>query len=285
MNCRYLLFEMPGPGVRWLLAIVLLIGSSGIAAGCGPVTAAHTLEVLPKTLPPTWTEVPPSAISDTILEADITPSPTLGLATPIPPSPTSGPAVPFKYLYMFDSQRAWAWGWEEDITFLWRTDDGGSTWNEVTPVGIQRLVFALNADTVWVVTCQYAYEKCVLQSTDDGGKTWTELTKDEALLFNTQFTFFNPELGLIRNSDVAAGSAYIRFYQTFDGGMTWDKVQLASLPKGITKGLMDEFIICNCGDVLYIDLEQVIHIPGNLVKDPERECHAFHHHVWWEKLL
>lgn len=216
-------------------------------------TEVHATEVLA-----TATIVPPTAVSVT--------------TTAIAPTPTTGPLVPFAGLQMVGPMDGWAWGRTEDLSeHLWRTSDGGLTWIEVTPTRMEGFGYALDPRNAWTTVCGLSEQRCGLAQTSDGGETWTVVNDTQRRIFDYRFHFFNEIEGLMQASGAAAGSAYLKLRETQDGGVTWRLVQVASYPASMQPGPAGEFVICNCGDALYIDSERLLVVNGNLARIPDEE--------------
>jgi BNR/Asp-box repeat len=107
---------------------------------------------------------------------------------------------------------------------LYRTADGGLTWNEVTvPIG----------DPINFVTPTFGWTAGgprgdELYVTNDGASTWSRVKVDVPLAFATSTigygvpTFFTETQGVlpVTFSGILANSGFA-FYYTFDGGLTW----------------------------------------------------------------
>jgi hypothetical protein len=68
---------------------------------------------------------------------------------------------------------------------------------------------------------------------------------------------------------VGAGSGFWSFYETSNGGSTWDWVDIESEPKGEELSYGYKYQTCNmCGDLLYLNQELLLDIGGNLDVQP-----------------
>ena len=109
-------------------------------------------------------------------------------------------------------------GWVAgDLGRIYRTADGGSTWERQTTGGRRPLtsISCVDANHVWVSTTHGN----VFGSTD-GGKTWTEQNKDSEV---------DQTLLQVRFADAKRGTAvgdYGSIIHTEDGGATWAQVEL-----------------------------------------------------------
>src|SRR5262249_14200908 len=117
-------------------------------------------------------------------------------------------------------------GWGVTETQIVRTNDGGTTWYDVTPhdlaeKGSAPAAFILDQDHAWIQQLDfnnYPYNG-LLYRTADGGLTWT--------IASTPFSegtllFIDVKNGwMLANFGVGAGSNAIAVFQTTDGGTTW----------------------------------------------------------------
>ena len=154
------------------------------------------------------TEVPPTPYPDT-------PAPEA-----INASPVASPAfVDIQFLNELD-----AWGVTE--TQVIRTNDGGSTWYNVTPPDVTETgytvgTFILDNTHAWVQKPDFNNfpNNGLLYRTTDGGLTWT--------ISSTSFSggdlnFIDVNNGwMLADLGVGAGSNAVAVFQTTDGGATW----------------------------------------------------------------
>ena len=134
-----------------------------------------------------------------------------------------------------DMQTAWVGGviYAPGTLYLYRTDDGGSTWLPVTlelPVGAENSELSIDADQMRFVTANVGFlvvhmagdsTQTAIYVTHDAGDTWT-LTP--TLLPNDgSFDFLTAEEAVIYNGE--------QFYVTRDGARTW-----STIPPDITFG-------------------------------------------------
>ncbi len=214
-----------------------------------------------------------------VLAAACVPAAFIPPATPTPtaevfPTVAMSPAPNFanSEVHMFDAQRGW--GWSQDSggnSRLMITQDGGVTWVDRSPhsyaYGRQGAWF-LDPDHAWLPTFDTAANKAGLVRTSDGGETWSEATGANGPY--SSYKFQTPNDGIADTADVGAGNAYVRFFATHDGGMTWGVVPLTpprpepSLPEGTLH-------ICNiCGDTASLFLpNRLIITHGDLAGDPQ----------------
>jgi photosystem II stability/assembly factor-like uncharacterized protein len=125
---------------------------------------------------------------------------------------------------MFDALNGW--GMVEYRSVLVHTKDGGSTWQDVTPLDvalpegfttIYLAPFFLDAQTAWFTTP--GMESSLLLHTEDGGANWEQIF----LPFGSGELFFLDPLNgyLLSSLGAGAGSHYLAIYATHDAGHTW----------------------------------------------------------------
>lgn len=117
------------------------------------------------------------------------------------------------------SEIAWAGGTEGTIL---RTTDGGTTWQQVSPPGVEKLDFrdleAFDAHTAFALSAGPG-EASRLYHTTDGGKSWTLLTANGSPNgFWDAIAFWDRRRG-VRMGDPVGGVFDIHL--TLDGGKTW----------------------------------------------------------------
>jgi len=182
----------------WLTWLLILCACSVIATPAEP--GAQPLQ-----------EVPPSPYPDT-------PAPAV-LDAPV----VAAPALQsLEMLNQLD-------GWGVTATQIVRTSDGGSTWYDVTPPGLDETGYTvstgfLDAEHAWVQMPDMNRfpDAGTLYRSKDGGLTWT---------FNTvqfgsgRLAFLNETDGwVLADRGVGAGSNAVAVLTTRDGGVTWERV-------------------------------------------------------------
>ena len=126
-------------------------------------------------------------------------------------------------LQMLDAINGWAIG---DTNVL-RTTDGGATWYDVTPAGINGVDvtagrFFLDPSNAWVTTSGATTTTGTLHHTIDGGHTWSSIA----------IPFGGASLQFLDASDgwalvgLGAGMSHeaVAVFRTHDGGTTWNQV-------------------------------------------------------------
>lgn len=207
------------------------------------LTACFEVPEIPQQPP---TPAPPTA-TPRLIQA----TPTL----PPPPTPTEEAtqspeaiglrtiAPEFVQIAMFDEQN----GWAQDEESLYRTNDGGQTWQAILPPRADNDTYLnaafLDGQTAYLVSADYQNPPGLFAYTRDGGQTWVQA--------NVPFTFArlvvvnDLTLYVFEDLGAAAGSQGIAIYQSLDGGQNWAKTfahvpgetQGASLPFGGQKSL------------------------------------------------
>ncbi len=177
--------------------------------------------------------------------------------------------MPVEDFRMFDPEHGWAWGELGDDDHIWTTDDGGSTWEDVTPYKMTvwpREFGFLDPLNAWVPVTDLPDDSYGLARTSDGGETWTMVNDSTFCASGCNFKFFNEREGIMSEFDVGAGTAFHMFYETQDGGATWSPFEFISGHMLYSLGNWPgEYTTCNiCGDALYLDMDRVIVIDGTL---------------------
>jgi photosystem II stability/assembly factor-like uncharacterized protein len=139
---------------------------------------------------------------------------------------------------MMDETSGWAWATQADVSYLLHTSDGGKTWANVTPQTDLRMYLhgyaddELDAQTAWMLL---GAEKLV--QTLDGGQTWNVIHQnfqDELVPPYPDWYalhFVDAKHGWLRGGITAAGAREY-FYETQDGGVTWQPANFETLPDG-----------------------------------------------------
>ena len=129
-----------------------------------------------------------------------------------------------------DRRTAWVSG---DSGGVWRTTDGGATWQDVTPPGstdqtLYRDVEATDADHALVLAIGFGPDSKILR-TDDGGATWEAafVNNDPKAFYDCMAMWPGGRNG-IAMSDPPDGK--FRIIRTHDSGRTWTVVDNAGMP-------------------------------------------------------
>lgn len=225
------------------IIVLFLVACDGMKASvpatltASPTVASDSFGSQTPTMFVTSTETP--------IPATATPNPLLG--TPLP-SPTprvnthlkSGSGLLLTSIQMLDLQNGW--GFDSNYHVL-RTRNGGKTWQDVTPpTGYYDPAgfYTLDADTAWATFTNVLYTNpttAYVWHTEDGGETWTQ--SDEFRLDLDQYgepypygfylpqgmQFIDRQTGwLLVAVAYNMNSARPLFFQTNDGGQTWNTI-------------------------------------------------------------
>ncbi|HET9420821.1 MAG TPA: oxidoreductase [Nocardioides sp.] len=115
---------------------------------------------------------------------------------------------------------------------VFRTTDGGRTWDDVSPPGSEGLLFrdveARSADVALVLAIG-AGEASRIYRTTDGGATWTETfrNQDEAAFYNCMDFYPDGRRGLAVSDPV---DGKFRILSTDDGGRSWEVLPDDGMP-------------------------------------------------------
>ena len=152
---------------------------------------------------------------------------------------SSGVSGPLDFIQMINETQGWGIANQSVL----RTENGGKSWSNVTPTGMQTVVSTipaqglnsfelkgtfLDAQTAWIAAP--GLDKITLFHTVDGGQIWqaTELVvstptpQQVNAIEILSFTFLNTQTGwLLRSTGMAAGQGFVELYQTQNSGATW----------------------------------------------------------------
>ncbi|MBV6396560.1 MAG: Ycf48-like protein [Anaerolineales bacterium] len=168
--------------------------------------------------------------------------------TPTPAPPTDIPLAIFDapqltQFYFVDETNGWGVA-ENNIV---RTNDGGVTWYDATPLNVGDVGYApfqfIDSQTAYLLIPNTDYTTGTLYRTTDGGATWIPI----AVPFATaSLQFLDSQTGFaLAGLGAGAGSEAIALFKTGDGGMNWTRVYINdpttdgysdSLPLGGQKG-------------------------------------------------
>ena len=162
------------------------------------------------------------------------------------PVANEGVSKPLDLIRMINDQQGWAIAGPSVL----RSQDGGETWSDVTPVGINVLASEistpspqgrssielkgafLDAQVGWVAAP--GLDRISIFHTVDGGRTWRT---NELVVASAQqvypidvvsLTFLDERVGwLLRSTNVSAGHEEVELYRTQDAGATWQLIASA----------------------------------------------------------
>lgn len=227
---------------------------------------------------------PEPVITPTASEIKVTSTPVITrgpTATSAPASETTAeptfPALPppniqeahLTEIDMLDETSGWAWAVDRAYKPYWlHTSDGGLTWEDISPEKAPLFgsfsSFVLDGQTAWIVLAEEE-----LARTSDGGQTWDVINrnlKDELVWpFRDWYKlkFADANRGWLVAGYTAAGAHEI-FYETLDGGVTWNTANFETLPSGyVRENSPSEIAFWIDTDVIYYDSERFILAPGD----------------------
>jgi photosystem II stability/assembly factor-like uncharacterized protein len=144
---------------------------------------------------------------------------------------TSPVTTTFRGVSAVDADVAWVSGSRGTVL---RTADGGSTWQNVSPPGVNTLdirdVDAIDAQTAYALSIGNGDASRIFKTTDAGATWVTQFTSADADAFYDAMAFWDANNG-VAFSDSANGQ--FRIITTADGGATWTRVSVASLPPAL----------------------------------------------------
>ena len=157
----------------------------------------------------------------------------------------------FRGLDAVDQNTAWVSGGSTTgrAGKVYRTTDGGQTWDDVTPPGTEGLslrdVEAQDADTAVVLSIGEGEDSRVFRTTD-GGATWSEAFRNaEPAAFYNCLDFYPDGRHGLAVSDPVDGK--FRIIATDDGGASWEVLPSDGMPDST-----GEFNFSASGDCLTI---------------------------------
>ncbi|MCB0895465.1 MAG: oxidoreductase [Nocardioides sp.] len=118
---------------------------------------------------------------------------------------------------------------------VWRTTDGGRTWDDVSPAGADGLLFrdieARNARTALALSIGEGTDSRIYRTTD-GGRTWGEafVNDDESAFYDCLAMYPGDRFGLAVSDPV---DGKFRIISTRDGGASWQLVDPAGMPDAV----------------------------------------------------
>lgn len=215
---------------------------TGAILACNAIGNAATV-IAPTTAGPTATsaaEEPPTGTVSPPTEVPPTAAPLEG--TPIAHM-AAGQAIDIGYIHMLDANQGWGIGGVAQAQdHVFRTQDSGQTWSDVTPPepvpsdgsALAALGFFADASHAWVIFSAAQIgpvpDQARVWSSADGGASWTYGAVDTSA---ASAEFFGPLYMDFPDSQhgwllvgVGAGMnhAYVVLYSTQDAGKTWTAI-------------------------------------------------------------
>jgi photosystem II stability/assembly factor-like uncharacterized protein len=172
-----------------------------------------------------------------ILTAAVLAVPLAGAAHATPPSPhwrhvDVRTDQQFRGLDAVDARTAWVGG---SAGGVWRTTNGGRTWQDVSPPGAKGLLFrdveAQSARVAMVLSIGNGTDSRIYRTTD-GGRTWTKafVSHRKKAFYDCMAMWPGGKNGLLMG-DPLGGRFLLR--RTTDGGASWQPVPRRSRPKAL----------------------------------------------------
>ncbi len=216
----------------------------------------------------------PTPVLPPILPTSPTPSPSQ-LPTSIPvetSTPDNRQAVQLTGFDMINMQMGWG-EWANPFgaaTNLYRTEDGGLTWSDITPPSgypIGSRFFALDGQRAWAALWgTYTEGGGVVWRTSDGGLTWLSSAPVQPGLpeYNVlpgfipkAMYFLDEQHGwLVVAVDYVVSPGVLVILATTDGGQTWQQIadqnSMSQSPEG-TSGYAN--MPCNVNGIAFVDLQ------------------------------
>lgn len=189
------------------------------------------------------------------------------------PTPIEEPSKPFAYQFismeMTDPEKGTAILMDEyNAQFLASTNDGGKTWNDISPTENEYILSSsFDQNGFGMVTTFTEEGNSKLWTTSDMGKTWLSSDLNEGMT-GANITFNSENYALARVSEGAAGSVYTHFYESTDQGANWFLVPL--IPPQPEENLEEGIIpLCNiCGDILLQTETESLIVYGEMANEP-----------------
>ncbi|MFZ7103011.1 MAG: WD40/YVTN/BNR-like repeat-containing protein [Peptococcaceae bacterium] len=132
-------------------------------------------------------------------------------------------------------------GWAESSQAVFKTENGGADWIDITPVDIKALkaqypiqaYFFLDENCAWVMPYQKTQTKYVRQTiifrTPDKGAHWDKFELPQTNM-GTNLFFVNKDKGwMTLTQSRSLGQHPFGLYATKDGGKTWDKIHSVNM--------------------------------------------------------
>lgn len=244
-----------------LLVVVLLAGCAqplsvstpaSPTANSVPTAPASATAVAISSSPTPLLTSPTPALSATTVPILSSPTPPPVSSPTEPPSATpsgptiahfaSGQAFAITSIHMLDASTGWAIGGLVGVgDHILRTDDGGNTWQDLTPPEPQpdqtsrkqASAFFMDASQAWVTYNNLDAmppASSVVWHTQDGGKTWQasqplDLSGLQETYVVSDLQFADAQNGwMLAHVGVGMNHDYVALYRSQDGGLSWTRL-------------------------------------------------------------
>jgi photosystem II stability/assembly factor-like uncharacterized protein len=214
-----------GPQVASTLTLILTL----FTVGC-----ARSTPIASGSFASSQTAIGQATQLNTALPAETTTSTGAPSATP---TTSSGASGPLDSVHMINELQGWGIANQSVL----RTDNGGKSWSNVTPTGIETIVSTipaeslhsfelkgvyLDAQTGWIAAP--GFDRITFFHSGNGGRTWqaTELvvsTPQQVYpIYIISLTYLNAQTGwLLRSTGASTGHEDVELYQTQNSGASW----------------------------------------------------------------
>ena len=180
-------------------------------SACGPLWQVNPL--------PAGT--PTASSTPNVIFPTVTSTPLLPTETPASLPVVASPVITF--IDMLDEMNGWAIG----EAYILRTEDGGVTWLNATPVGLASVGFAatsffMDATTAWFILPSADYATGTLYQTADGGLSWVS---SPVPFTGGSLQFLDAQNGwMLASLGAGAGSEAVAVFQSTAVCANWNQV-------------------------------------------------------------
>jgi photosystem II stability/assembly factor-like uncharacterized protein len=201
-------------------------GTFNIQVQVLPKTPTTPQNIVSTSLPLPKISIEPAALPTPIQEQTSTPT-TITQITPTYVDLQAGQSVTLTTIQMINSSHGWA---VEATGHIIKTEDGGTTWKNVTPFQAafdRHGLFVLNTDAVWAVPAHPEVNNVVWR-TQDGGVTWEasqaiHLSEGTFKPLSLQFPDAQHGWLLLLVKDESQNNRVL-LYKSDDSGENWEQV-------------------------------------------------------------
>jgi photosystem II stability/assembly factor-like uncharacterized protein len=184
------------------------------------VASCTQVQVPPTVTPVSGTNTPtPVIILETPTSVSTAANTPLGTQTNMPVMTSPG----LVHIAFLDANNGWGVA-SNDGGHILRTVNGGTTWQNVTPVGVSGIglsttLSVLDSNTAWVLVPNADFFTGTLYRTSDSGTTWTSF---QVPFGGGSIKFLDANTGrVLADLGAGAGSQGVELFQSSDGGATW----------------------------------------------------------------
>lgn len=146
----------------------------------------------------------------------------------LPPTPVQEANLRICDIHMFDARHGWVEASGPAGPEVLRTTNGGRSWMNVTPESFPRGWFGCEfatESTAWISIHTNAWAGLLM--TRDGGNSWRQVIAPFGYFTEASAVhFYNDRFGVADSADGGLGSSYDTFYETQNGGRTWEALDV-----------------------------------------------------------